>query len=155
MENLGDWIYILVLGAIGLSSLFRSGKKKMIDEGEPQQAPPPDVVTPQTASDRDFWEIFDELEKAASDSVGGKTKTRKSTPKIQKTSPPLHQSQRPQSIPFLEGESEIERKIRQQGAMADTFDQEGMAPLVTADDFDDPDSLRKAVIYAEILNRKY
>ncbi|MDF9829213.1 hypothetical protein [Parabacteroides sp. PF5-6] len=149
MENLGDWIYILVLGVIGLSSLLTSGKKKKVEEEAKKQAPPPpEVVTPQTASDRDFWDDFTDWVE--------KTTVVEAKPKVQKTVSKPKPTPKPQATPFLTGESEIERKIRQQTPMGGLSEEEtAAAPLVTAADFNEPESLRKAVIYAEILNRKY
>ncbi|MDR2969431.1 MAG: hypothetical protein LBV32_07500 [Tannerellaceae bacterium] len=115
MENFGDLIYIVVLAVIGITSLLSAGKKKQAEEEMSKMQIPPDVVTPQTASGRDF-----------------------------------------RNIPFLAGESEIARAIRMQtSSFNDPEEEEGQEPLVAAEDFDNPESLRKAVIYSEILNRKY
>jgi len=148
MENLGDWLYIVILAAVGLSSFFSAGKKKKAEEeAKKQQAPPPDVVTPQTASDRDFWDIFTEPEEKYPPVIA-KPKTQK------KTSKP-YTSKSTQASPFLTGESDIERAIRKQTPTVSVLEEEEREPLVSAEDFNDPESLRKAVIYSEILNRKY
>lgn len=148
MENLGDLIYIVVLAVIGLSSLFSAGKKKKVEaEAKKQQAPPPDIVTPETASDRDFWDIFTEPEEKYPPVIV--------KPKAQKKSPKPQTTKAVQPSPFLKGESEIERIIRTQSSNLSFLEEEENTPLVSAEEFNDPESLRKAVIYSEILNRKY
>lgn len=149
MENLGDLIYIVVLAAIGLSSLFSAGKKKKAEGEMRKKQTPPDIVTPQTASDRDFWDILTEPENKRPPVIV------KPTPKPQKKSPKPQVAKSAPVSSFLTGESEIERAIRKQTPAVSALEEEERDPLVTAEDFNDPESLRKAVIYSEILNRKY
>lgn len=147
MENLGDLIYIVVLAVIGLSSVLSAGKKKKVEDEMKKRQTPPDVVTPRTASDRGFWDILtDPEEKYPPVTVKPKTQKKAFKPKT---------AESVQSFPFLEGESEITRAIRMQTSSFNESEEEEKAPLVKGEDFDDPESLRKAVIYSEILNRKY
>lgn len=147
MENLGDLIYIVALAVIGLSSLFSAGKKKKVEEEMKKRKAPPVIVTPQTASDRDFWDIILDPERK-------KTPVTEK-PKIQKKSSKPFSAESAQTYSFLTGESEIEKAIRKQTSMIDAPEEEDRKPFVTTEDFNTPESLRKAVIYSEILNRKY
>ncbi|MDL2208267.1 hypothetical protein LJB97_01450 [Parabacteroides sp. OttesenSCG-928-O15] len=151
MENIGDWLYIILIGVAGVISVINSGKKKKAEEEAKKMQPPRDIVTPETASDRSFWEIILNPEEEAQPKpqpVRTK-KTAQPSPKT-KTSPTRT------GQPFLTGETEIERMIRLQGENdSPIFAEEIYTPLVTSEEFHEPDALRKAVIYAEILNRKY
>jgi hypothetical protein len=148
MENLGDLIYIVVLAVIGLGSLLSAGKKKKAEEEMSKQQSPPDIVTPQTASDRDFWDILTGQEEERPP-VTAKSKTQNKPPKSLA-------AENIKTSPFLTGESEIARTIRKQASTVSALEEEDVKePLVTAEDFNDPESLRKTVIYSEILNRKY
>jgi len=143
MENLGDWLYFIIIVVIGIGSMFSSAKKKKREEQDKQQpAPPPDIVTSETASDRDFWDILTKNEETFPPVVKTYSKTKRKSV-----------NQTPQ--PFLTAESEIEKAIRKQNPESAFKEEEEIPPIVSASDFHDPDTIRKAVIYTEILNRKY
>lgn len=153
MDNIGDWLYIVIIAVAGLSSLLSSGKKKKQAEQERRQQTPPDIVTPQTASDRDFWdELFKEQrEERQVQPKPVVTKVSKKKKSIQNINTKVEKPE-----PFLQGESDIERAIRLQGnTRYSMFMEEEETPVVSASDFHDPEVMRKAVIYSEILNRKY
>ncbi len=150
MDNIGDWLYIVIIAVAGLSSMLSAGKKKKQQQEAQNQKPPQDIVTPETASDRSFWDTLtqpeDEWQSKQESVIISKPIKKKKQPKQQKvTSTPQ---------PFLKGESEIERMIRQQEKLLVSPSKEEK-PLVSVSDFQNPDSLKKAVIYSEILNRKY
>lgn len=149
MDNIGDWLYIVLLVIAGVSSLFGSGKKKKRSPevlGQPDR----DIVTEadhQPAGG--LWDLFDEKpapqpkprkKKPATANQRGKSK--RETVSTAKTSP------------FLAGENRIgEREFTQSPVrIQPSDDQPGIRPETT---FSDMSELRKAIICAEILNRKY
>ncbi|MDH6534178.1 hypothetical protein D0T51_04135 [Parabacteroides sp. 52] len=145
MDNAGDWLYIVFLVIAGISGIYNSIKKKTQEQEQKNQPPiTPPIVSRETASDRDFWDIipYEPEEKAFV--------------KPAKKQKPTKQQKTP--TPFLTSESEIERAIRLQGSSGIFNKKETdqpVPPLVSADDFHDPDALKKALIYSEILHRKY
>ncbi|MDL2256331.1 hypothetical protein LJC44_05845 [Parabacteroides sp. OttesenSCG-928-G06] len=152
MENIGDWLYIILIGVAGIVSIISSGKKKKIEEEAKKKMPPRDIVTPETASDRGFWEmiLYPEAENQP------KPQPAKTTKNAHKTSQSQAKPARTQTEqPFLAGETEIERAIRLQGNDMRAFDEEIITPLITPEEFQNPETLKKAVLYSEILNRKY
>ncbi|OAV71988.1 hypothetical protein Barb4_00274 [Bacteroidales bacterium Barb4] len=139
MDNLSDWLYIVFLVIAGASSIFSSGKKKRrqaeaerqaereitVDDSEYDYNPTPE---------RDFWDVLQEMQEKI-----------KPVPAI----PPKIVT------PLPIAESEGIRSI-QKAAPVTFFQEESKeTPLVSAEDFHDPEGLRKAVIYSEIFNRRY
>lgn len=151
MENIGDWLYLILIGVAGVISVINSGKKRKAEEEAKNAQPPRDIVTPETASDRSFWEIILSPEEEVQPKPQP-VKVKKSVqPSPKPKTPPTRTEQ-----PFLTGETEIERMIRLQGENdSPIFAEEIYTPLVTSEELHEPEALRKAVIYAEILNRKY
>ncbi len=45
MENIGDWLYIVILVIAGISSLFSSARKKSQQAAEQKQTPPHEITT--------------------------------------------------------------------------------------------------------------
>ena len=137
MDNAGDWLYLVLIAIAGISSLF-SGKKKTQTQNQPQQKKQ-EVGFPK--SDDDFWGTVEEVESTAYEpSVLAKPK-----PKSKK------------QAPLLTAESLIPKSILDR---ADDFhddnysvDDEGLS----AESFhlEDLEEVRKGIVYAEILNRKY
>ena len=143
MDNLGDWLYIILIAIAGISGLFSSNKKKRQQREMREQQQRDIIVTPETASDKDFWEVYPEYEPEKPIVI----KPAKRNKSQSTASPP--------PLPFLKGESEIERIIRQQEGSPLLAVEEETKPLISSEDLHDSDALRKAVIYSEILNRKY
>lgn len=130
MDNAGDWLYIVFLAIAGISSLFSSKNKKK----RPKQIlgqPDKDIVTSEKeVPAKGFWEILEEM---------------------QKPEPVKQPAAAPK--PFLAGEKMADRQSSARNRIAAPPAEEE-SPL-TEIEFDNAAELRKAVIYAEILNRKY
>ena len=130
MDNAGDWLYIVFLAIAGISSLFSSKNKKK----RPKQIlgqPDKEIVTSEKeVPAKGFWEILEEM---------------------QKPEPIKQPAAAPK--PFLAGEKMADRQSSARNRLA-TPPAEEESPL-TEIEFDNAAELRKAVIYTEILNRKY
>ena len=130
MDNAGDWLYIVFLIIAGISSLFGSKNKKK----RPKQIlgqPDKEIVTSEKeVPAKGFWKILEEM---------------------QKPEPVKQPAAAPK--PFLAGEKMADRQSSARNRLA-TPPAEEESPL-TEIEFDNAAELRKAVIYTEILNRKY
>lgn len=130
MDNLGDWIYIVFLVIAGLSGLINSARKKK----EAAEAPVPPAYEEENnpGTEKSFWDLLDEMQKEQQSPV-----------------------EKPKSpIPFLAAEQKIHTATPPRHSAV--LPSEDEAPGIDIEqDFQDPESLRKAVIYTEILNRKY
>lgn len=130
MDNAGDWLYIVFLAIAGISSLFSSKNKKK----RPKQIlgqPDKEIVTSEKeVPAKGFWEILEEM---------------------QKPEPVKQPAAAPK--PFLAGEKMADRQSSARNRLAPPPAEEE-SPL-TEIEFDNAAELRKAVIYTEILNRKY
>jgi hypothetical protein len=122
MDNLGDWLYIILLVVAGLSGLLSSLKKKKQQE---------EVLQP---------EAYDEFEP--------------------ETDLP-HREEVPKKIPrkkldyFSNAAQEGKRNVKtlEPDFADDTYEESNFN--LSAETFQDMDELKKAIIYSEILNRKY
>lgn len=154
MDNIGDWLYIVLLVIAGVSGLFGSGKKKKRPStilGEPADAYEPEPERPEPKS---FRELLEEMNSekpvpAAGRPAGGSplfSGTEKKGPDSRHTPPP--------PPPFLKGENTISRRkaafASPHGLPAE--EETGNAAGIS---FSDRDELKRAVILSEILNRKY
>ena len=130
MDNAGDWLYIVFLAIAGISSLFSSKNKKK----RPKQIlgqPDKEIVTSEKeVPAKGFWEILEEM---------------------QKPEPVKQPAAAPK--PFLAGEKMADRQSSARNRLA-TPPAEEESPL-TEIEFDNAAERQKAVIYTEILNRKY
>ena len=142
MDNAGDWLYIVFLIIAGISSLFGSKNKKKRPKqilGQPDR----EIVTNEdNVPDKGFWEILEEMQnpKPAKQPVP--------TPKRKKK-----QQQVADPSPFLAAEKVTDKQSPAGNRLVVTSTEEEI-PL-TDIEFDNAAELRKAVIYTEILNRKY
>jgi hypothetical protein len=160
MDNLGDWLYIVILIAIGISSIFSSAKKKR----QATQTPRPS--TPDTANrggdapkPKGFWELLEEMQGGgqAQEEVFRPapqpvvvTEKKKKTPEQRKKT----QSSTLPSAYSREGTSVFnETSAGQSLDMINLSEEEAFA--LPADSFRTTDELKKAIIYSEILNRRY
>ena len=129
MDEFGDWIYIIIMVVVGISSLFSSKNKKK--QQQQTQMPSPVPTEPSEP-----W--FPTTHPAP------KKKERKQHPSIQE-----QMNARPfnthSTIPTVEADTQSETLRAQEEENA----------LAIALDLDNPDSFRKAIIYSEILHRKY
>lgn len=142
MDNAGDWLYIVFLIIAGISSLFGSKNKKKRPKqilGQPDR----EIVTNEdNVPDKGFWEILEEMQnpKPAKQPVP--------TPKRKKK-----QQQVADPSPFLAAEKVTDKQSPAGNRLVVSSTEEEI-PL-TDIEFDNAAELRKAVIYTEILNRKY
>lgn len=145
MDNLGDWIYIVFLIVAAVSGLFSSKKNKK----RPTQVlgqPGNDMVPEEEAtSDKGFWEILEEVKN---------TQPRKQAPTVAQTSKRKKKNEKPAQNPFLTAEKEIQ-KSKAVSSRPVNFPTEEDSNLLEDIEFNNLEELRKAVIYSEILNRKY
>ena len=142
MDNAGDWLYIVFLIIAGISSLFGSKNKKKRPKqilGQPDR----EIVTNEdNVPDKGFWEILEEMQnpKPAKQPVP--------TPKRKKK-----QQQIADPSPFLAAEKVTDKQSPAGNRLVVPSTEEEI-PLPDIE-FDNAAELRKAVIYTEILNRKY
>ena len=142
MDNAGDWLYIVFLIIAGISSLFGSNNKKKRPKqilGQPDR----EIVTNEdNVPDKGFWEILEEMQnpKPAKQPVP--------TPKRKKK-----QQQVADPSPFLAAEKVTDKQSPAGNRLVVPSTEEEI-PL-TDIEFYNAAELRKAVIYTEILNRKY
>lgn len=137
MDNLGDWIYIVFLIVAAVSGLFSSKNKKKRPTqvlGQPEYAPAKEEHTP---SGKGFWEILEEAT----------TPPEKKEKKIKK-------KEIRQPNPFLAAEQKIHQS-KVSSSPITNFPTEEEHALLEDIEFNNAEELRKAVIYSEILNRKY
>ena len=141
MDNVGDWIYIVFLIVAAISGLFSSKiKKKRPTQvlGQPGHDSYPEE---NTSSGKGFWEILEEA----------------TTPqKPEAPTAPIHKKKKktPASKPFLSTEQEIQ-KSKVSSSQPMNFPAEEEHSMLEDIEFNNAEELRKAVIYSEILNRKY
>ncbi|RHU21624.1 hypothetical protein DXD68_23675 [Parabacteroides sp. TM07-1AC] len=137
MDNLGDWIYIVFLIVAAVSGLFSSKNKKKRPTqvlGQPEYEPAKEEHAP---SGKGFWEILEEA----------------TTPPEKKEKKKKKKEIR-QPNPFLAAEQEI-HKSKVSSSPITNFPTEEEHALLEDIEFNNAEELRKAVIYSEILNRKY
>ena len=141
MDNVGDWIYIVFLIVAAISGLFSSKNKKKRPTqvlGQPGHDTYPEE---NTSSGKGFWEILEEA----------------TTPqKPEAPTAPIHKKNKktPASKPFLSTEQEIQ-KSKVSSSQPMNFPAEEEHSMLEDIEFNNAEELRKAVIYSEILNRKY
>lgn len=142
MDNAGDWLYIVFLIIAGISSLFGSKNKKKRPKqilGQPDR----EIVTNEdNVPDKGFWEILEEMRNPKP------VKQPVPTPKRKKK-----QQQVAAPSPFLAAEKVTDKQSPAGDRLVVPSTEEEI-PL-TDIEFDNAAELRKAVIYTEILNRKY
>jgi hypothetical protein len=157
MENIGDWLYVLILVIAGISSIFSSIRKKsqqattqnqqnrQPQQARQQQAQPHREIIKEDVFDDDFW--GDQTKKVPEMPAP----VAKPQPKAKQTSkvPPtqvnydFYKINEGQSI-FTKGNSPIFADNEEENA------------LITLEDLpSETEEWRKALVYNEILNRKY
>lgn len=145
MDNLGDWIYIVFLVVAALSGLFSSKNKKKRPTQVLGQPEYDSTQEEQTPSGKGFWEILEEV-----------TTERPQPKSITKTLPDKKKNKKEiqHPNPFLTAEQEI-RQSKISSSRPMNFPTEEEHSLLEDIEFNNAEELRKAVIYSEILNRKY
>ena len=150
MENIDDWLYIVFLAIAGISSLFSSVKRKRVQQpipdqedtdleppfGEPMEEMPsqrtfrmPDEVFQTRPADSDQATLSGQPAGADPAALMGKRRSRLKTAQGKMPDTPTPAAQAPTTPP---AEAAPERSR-----------------------LDNPSDLRRAILCAEILNRKY
>ncbi len=140
MDNVGDWIYIVFLIVAGISGLFNAKNKQK--HSKPVQQPKKEVVEePETVLGKGFWDIFEETEEEQPEE---KPRAKKTIADV-----PVESLQTPVVTPVqpMAEQAPSYNRVAQHTQTEDN-------PL-TDFEFNNAVELRKAIIYAEILNRKY
>lgn len=152
MDNVGDWLYIVFLIIAAVSGLVSSKDKKK-KKSRPDILGQPDreiVPNDQPTEGKGFWEILEDMQK--------ETQKPKSAPRPQQVKPKVEKpkviTSSPAPSPFLSAEKHIPNHIATQStARMSTIEEE--PGLMPEDTFRNIEELKKAIICAEILNRKY
>lgn len=134
MDNVGDWLYIVFLIIAAVSGLFSSKDKKK-KKSRPDILGQPDreiVPNDQPTEGKGFWEILEDMQKETQKPKPS-PRQKQVKPKVEKNIP-NHIATRP--------------SVR----MSAIEEEPGLMP---EDTFRDIEELKKAIICAEILNRKY
>jgi hypothetical protein len=112
MDNLGDWLYVILLVVAGVSGIVSSSKKKRMQQEMEREVQREILVEPLPIPEPSPVRV------TARPKITVRGKKKKDCPKD-------------------EGIPEV------------------ASPVVAVEELHDPEALRKAVIYAEIFNRKY
>jgi hypothetical protein len=158
MDNLGDWLYIVILIAVGISSLFSSAKKKkQAGQASRQSKPDAEDKGANTPKPKSFWELLEEMQ------GGGQMQEETPLPT-------------PQPVVITEKKKKTQEKRKQAKASVPAYNSEGTSafraapdgqPLdlinlseeeafaLPADSLCNIDELKKAIVYSEILKHKY
>ncbi len=146
MDNPGDWLYIVLMAVAVISSLISAARKKR-QEAEQQDRPRPHQDThEEEPRGKGFWEVLEDMQKQE-ESRQEDARRRQQERTIQSHAQPKKNAR----TPFLAGETLGNNKRDTQSLPLET----DPAPILQEEPFRDPEELRKAVIYTEILNRKY
>jgi hypothetical protein len=146
MDNAGDWLYIVFLIVAVVGSLLKPKKKQKqrptVILGQPGKA----IVETETSPkpQKSFWETLEEIE-------NGETKKIVAPPK--KEIPSVRKKVQPS--PFLSSTDEINHPMINNSNSILTKQNNQENAIQSTLDLDNAAALRKAVIYSEILNRKY
>lgn len=145
MDNVGDWLYIVFLVVAGISSLLSSLKKKK-RPAEILGQPGKDIVVKEDdAPQKGFWEILEEMQEdkpRPAEQQPIKQKKKKEKPAKAAVPTPFLTAESQYNKPTLTEDSPIMMHPEEKAAFSDF-------------EFDNAADLRKAIIYTEILNRKY
>ena len=134
MDSIGDWLYIVFLVIAGISSMLNAAKKKKEGQNAPQEEQMPQPPTAKRQTRR--------AKRAARPMP-----TQQPMPVY--TAEPISTAV-PTPNPFLTAEQEIPEHLA-----AETTTPVMEEPTVnTLPSFTDREELRKAILYAEILQRK-
>ena len=155
MENIGDWLYVIILIIAGISSIFSSARKKAKQvstktqqTGQTQQAPPPREIAKGDIFDDDFWgDITNQQlpKKKPVPSIQPQPKTKQSYKGLPKQGDYNFNS-------INEGQSSITKNY----ANSTFADNEEEYASITLEDLpSETEEWRKVFIHNEIFNRKY
>ena len=142
MENVGDWLYIVIIVIAVISSIAGSFKKKVKENNQEQTTQTPREIFKGDIFDDDFW---------------GKEQESPQPVVIPVAKPKIPQPQKYESK-----YKSLDSLVHQEGVSAIKHDgivhldsENEFTPITLEDMPTDTDSWRKAFIYSEVLNRKY
>lgn len=150
MENIDDWLYIVFLAIAGISSLFSSVKRKRVQQPIPDQE--------DTDLEPPFGEPMEEMPSQ---------RTFRMPDEVFQTRPADSNQATLSGQPAVADPAALMGKRRSrlktaQGKMPDTPTPAAQAPTTPPAEaaperswLDNPSDLRRAILCAEILNRKY
>ena len=148
MENIDDWLYIVFLAIAGISSLFSSVKRKRVQQPIPDQE--------DTDLEPPFGEPMEEMPSQRTFRMPDEVFQTRPADSDQATL-----SGQPADPAALMGKRRSRLKTAQ-GKMPDTPTPAAQAPTTPPAEaaperswLDNPSDLRRAILCAEILNRKY
>jgi len=150
MDNLGDWLYIIILIVAGISSIFSSAKKKKKAEQLPQQPTfEPEQGQKDASKPKSFWEMLEDEMKR-----GFEAQEQPPQPVITERKKKKQEKKPVRTYSSMPVYNEGERVVKEKSSLPVAFSEEEPFAL-SRDSFHDVDELKKAIIYSEILNRKY
>ena len=126
MDNIGDWLYIIFLIIAAISGMRSSDKNK-----KKKYTPAPQEET------------LDEPE------------TTQVIPQAEPVLSSVNSTIIPEPFVFEEGKRVVEDDGLARGTVLNVAETPQKQQATTYNPLSDPDELKKAIIYAEILNRKY
>ena len=145
MDNAGDWLYIVFLIVALVGSFFKPKKKQKqrptVILGQPGKA----IIETKHPSkpQKSFWETLEEIE-------NGETRA---VPQKKEESLPIKKNNQPS--PFLPPDDEANHPLINNSNNLLTKQDKQENTIQSTLELDNAAALRKAVIYSEILNRKY
>lgn len=158
MDNLGDWLYIVFLAIAVISGLFGSSNKKKKDQQPPLQQDEEPELHPETEKGKGFWEILEEMQKS-SKKTQEEVVIKEVIPQQQKPKRAYQSIEQKKAYvaptSFLDTEKNIPEMEREIDAITFTDETDNYALSVDDLNLKNLEEVRKAVIYSEVLNRKY
>ena len=139
MDNIGDWLYIIFLIIPAISGMRSSDKNKKKKQGQKE------VIRPKRSKKRSApqEETLDEPE------------TTQVIPQAEPVLSSVNSTIIPEPFVFEEGKRVVEDDGLARGTVLNVAETSQKQQATTYNPLSDPDELKKAIIYAEILNRKY
>ena len=142
MENLGDWLYVVIIAIAGISSIISSTRKKAKEAA--QQVPPREII--ENEDEDDFWgEVAKDLQLP-------ETKPVQTVPK-QQSFQPIQKQSKYNFFERQEGQPSIVKN--ETTSFLEPTEEEENIPFTFEDLPENAEGWRKALVYNEILNRKY
>lgn len=153
MDNIGDWLYIVLLVVAGISGLFGSGKKKSRPTTILGQPDGDEYESePERHESKSFRQLLDEM--ASEKPVSAYPYETPAPPLFSGTEKKTAQRQTPPPPSFLKGKNSISSRTSAFPPPVNLLVEEeiGTTPDIS---FSDREELKRAIILSEILNRKY
>ena len=145
MDNIGDWIYIVFLIIAGVSGMISSAKKKKRSTEMPKPSVDDTFPKEHQEEKKSFWDILQEMQQQMEQEHAEPEvliPEEKVSQKKRKTPPP---------VPFFAEREHVTSSIEKETAIPLSQKEEN----VQDSSYRNIEELRKAIIYTEILNRKY